>query len=107
MQQNESLVRRRLGDASANATAVATTGGWLKVYGRSIGFTAAGACTASTVASPNPAGASTVATLTPAGGGASRRREFCHSTDALSPSTLKHLLKGEGGVQQNDRLADG
>ena len=27
--------------------------------------------------------------------------------DALSPSLLKHLLKAEGGAQQNDSLADG
>ena len=33
------------------------------------------------------------------GGGAySRRREFCHSADALSPSTLTRLLKVEGGA---------
>ena len=31
----------------------------------------------------------------------------CHFADALSPSLLKHLLKGEGGGQQNDSLADG
>ena len=29
-----------------------------------------------------------------------RRREFCHSADALSPSLLKHLRR-ERGVQQN------
>ena len=29
-----------VGDASANATAVTTQGGWLKLYGRSLGFTA-------------------------------------------------------------------
>ena len=57
-----------VGDSSANATAVATPGGWLKAYGRSLGFTAGGACTASTVADPAPATLS-VATLTPLGGG--------------------------------------
>ena len=36
----------------------------------------------------------------------SRRRD-CHLTDVTSPSILKHLLKGERGVQQNDSLADG
>ena len=35
----------------------------------------------------------------------SRRREFCHFTDALSSSLLKHLLHGEGGAaeRQNSR----
>ena len=31
----------------------------------------------------------------------------CHFADALSPSPLKHLLKVELGVQQDDSLADG
>ena len=35
----------------------------------------------------------------------SHRRD-CHFADAIAPSILKHLLKGEG-VQQNDSLADG
>eukprot|EP01048_Picozoa_sp_COSAG05_P009785 COSAG05_NODE_824_length_7108_cov_616.375375_5_plen_862_part_00 len=45
------------GDASTNGTAIATTGsaGWLKVYGRSLGFDVAGACTASTRAVVSPA----------------------------------------------------
>ena len=30
-------------------------------------------------------------------GMSSRRREFCHSADALSPSRLKYLTKVEGG----------
>ena len=30
----------------------------------------------------------------------SRRREFCHSADALSPSLLKHLRKAEGGATE-------
>ena len=60
-----------VGDASANATAVATQGGWLKLYGRSLGFTGGGACAASTVADPSPATlSSSMATLTPLGGGA-------------------------------------
>ena len=57
-----------VGDSSANATAVATPGGWLKIYGRSLGFTAAGVCAASTVADPAPATRGT-ATLAPRGGG--------------------------------------
>ena len=31
----------------------------------------------------------------------------CLFADTPSPSILKHLLKGERGVQQNDCLADG
>ena len=38
--------------------------------------------------------------------GVTSRRRDCHFADIPSPSTLKHLLKGEG-VQQNDSLADG
>ena len=58
-----------VGDASANATAVVTQGGWLKVYGRSLGFTASGACAASTVANSAPAMlSSSIATLTQLGG---------------------------------------
>ena len=34
----------------------------------------------------------------PGKGTASRRREFCHFTDAPSPSLLVRLLKGEGGA---------
>ena len=30
----------------------------------------------------------------------SRRREFCHFADALSPSLLRRLLKGEGGCKR-------
>ena len=30
----------------------------------------------------------------------SRRREFCHFADALSPSLLAHLLKVEGGAAE-------
>ena len=30
----------------------------------------------------------------------SRRREFCHSADALSPSLLEHLLEVEGGAAE-------
>lgn len=51
------------GDRSANATAVATPSGWLKVYGRSLGFTSSGQCAAATVRMPGPA-SGTVATLT-------------------------------------------
>ena len=40
-------------------------------------------------------------------GAASRRREFCHFADTPSPSLLKPLLKGDGGVRQNDSLAGG
>ena len=36
----------------------------------------------------------------------SRRRD-CHFAGIPSTSILKHLLKGEGGVQENDSLADG
>ena len=38
-------------------------------------------------------------------GSRSRRREFRHSAAPPSPSLLKHILKGTGGVQQNDSLA--
>ena len=31
----------------------------------------------------------------------------CHFTGIPSPSLLEHTLKREGGVQQNDSLADG
>ena len=39
-------------------------------------------------------------------GSASDRRD-CHFADTPSPALLKRLLKVEGGVQQNDSLADG
>eukprot|EP01050_Picozoa_sp_SAG11_P015237 SAG11_NODE_1953_length_4008_cov_5.134561_4_plen_271_part_00 len=51
------------GDRSANASAVATPSGWLKVYGRSLGFSSSGQCAAATVRMPGPA-SGTVATLT-------------------------------------------
>ena len=36
----------------------------------------------------------------------SRRRD-CHFADAPPAALLKRLMKGEGGVQQNDSLTDG
>ena len=33
-----------------------------------------------------------------------RRREFCQCADALSPSLLRHLLKGEGGCSRMAEL---
>ena len=51
------------GDSSASASAVATAGAWLKVYGRSMGFTARGDCAAATVRSPAPAFATTATLL--------------------------------------------
>ena len=50
------------GDRSANASSVATAGGWLKVYGRSLGFTTSGHCAAATVQVPGPA-SGTVASM--------------------------------------------
>jgi hypothetical protein len=50
------------GDMSANASTVATVGGWLKVYGRSLGFTTNGDCAPATVQAPGPA-SGTAATL--------------------------------------------
>ena len=44
-----------IGYALANASAVATQGSWLKVYGRRLGFTAGGRFTASAVVNPGPA----------------------------------------------------
>ena len=37
--------------------------------------------------------------------GLASRRRGCHFADTSSPSLLKHLLKGDLGVQQNDSLA--
>ena len=50
------------GDRSANASSVATAGGWLKIYGRSLGFTTGGQCATATVQVPGPA-SGTTATL--------------------------------------------
>ena len=44
----------------------------------------------------SPGGKEIVAVGTLHRGAPSRRREFCHSADALSPSLLIHLLKVEG-----------
>ena len=52
---------------------------------------------------PNSQGASPPIIM----GGTTSRRRGCHFADVPSPSLLKHLLQGEGGVQQNDSLADG
>ena len=55
-----------VGDQSHNASATATSGGWLRVYGRAIGFSADGHCTPGNTTHSHPAvaGATTV-TLTP------------------------------------------
>ena len=43
------------GDASSSEQAVATAGGWLRLYGRSLGWTTAGECAAGTTDRPSPA----------------------------------------------------
>ncbi len=80
-----------VGDSSANATAVATPGGWLKVYGRSLGFTGGGACAASTVTNPAPATPSVV-TLTPLSGGSRVQLPVsaasCYDATMAVPTTI-------------------
>ena len=53
------------GDASSSEEAVVTAGGWLRLYGRSLGWTLAGECAAGTTDNPSPA-VGTTAQLIPA-----------------------------------------
>ena len=53
------------GDSSSEESAVATAGGWLRLYGRSLGWTPAGDCAAGTTTDPSPA-VGTTAQLLPA-----------------------------------------
>eukprot|EP01052_Picozoa_sp_SAG31_P012836 SAG31_NODE_759_length_12288_cov_5.890475_12_plen_420_part_00 len=68
-----------VGDQSHNASAIATSGGWLRVYGRAIGFSADGACVPGNTTHSQPALAgATTAMLTPIG-----------TTSTASASVLK------------------
>ena len=68
-----------VGDQSHNASAIATSGGWLRVYGRAIGFSADGACVPGNTTHSQPALAgATTAMLTPIG-----------TTSTVSASVLK------------------
>ena len=53
------------GDASSSEEAVVTAGGWLRLYGRSLGWNLAGECAAGTTDNPSPA-VGTTAQLIPA-----------------------------------------
>jgi hypothetical protein len=80
------------GDGSANGTAVATPGGWLRLYGRSLGWTADGHCAASTVDNFSPA-ASTSAVLVPKQAGASSlpltvAMSSCYHTTLSLPASV-------------------
>ena len=58
------------GDQSRNATAVAAANGWLRVYGRALGFNGGGHCTPGNTSDAGPASrGATTAVLTPAAGG--------------------------------------
>ena len=57
-----------VGDQSHNASATATPGGWLRVYGRAIGFGADSSCASANTTHPSPAvTGATAVTLTPVG----------------------------------------
>lgn len=81
------------GDGSSSEVAVASAGGWLRLYGRSLGWTPAGDCAAGTTIDPSPA-VGTTAQLTPAKKGVGQpvplltAEASCYHTVLSVPATV-------------------
>ena len=77
------------GDQSSGEAAASSSGGWLRMYGRSLGWTEAGDCAAATVDQPSPA-AGTSAKLD--AGGKSYALDVqassCYHTELAVPATV-------------------
>ena len=98
-----------VGDESHNASATATPGGWLRVYGRAIGFSADGSCASANTTHPHPAVAgATAVTLTPVVGTGGALKIPAHSASCYEATFAipRSALAGAYALEVTNGLPD-